>query len=303
MEVKPAFVKAPYHIYYERLSPHTSGSGAPIVMLHGSAHTGVCYRVTPDGRPGWADLFAEAGRTCYVADWPGIGRSGYVPPEAIDYAFMAEGYAELVRSIDEPIVLLVHSMTGPVAWKLVEQMSDRILQVIAIAAGPPGNIASSVEPRGHVVEEQPGATTFKFGPVTFVIDHNKPYVNTPEYLERQALGGSKRFPREYVGPWIASQQETSPRLLLQRLNWRDSLIRVEEPAGFLGKPITYITGTNDTAHPREHDEAIVDFLKGLGADAEQVWLGDLGIEGNGHMLMLEDNSDDIAQLILGRLKY
>jgi hypothetical protein len=45
----------------------------------------------------------------------------------------------------------------------------------------------------------------------------------------------------------------------------------------------------------------VDLLNSLGARAELVWLGDLGIEGNGHMLMLKDNSAEIAALILARL--
>src|SRR5207302_3798768 len=111
---------------------------------------------------------------------------------------------------------------------------------------PPGNIAGSIEPRGRVVAEAPTATTFQFGPVSFEIDHTKPYVNTPEYLERQGLGQTRRFPREHVGAWIASQQTTAPRLLLQRLNWRGSQIRVEDAAPFQGKPICIITGTHDT---------------------------------------------------------
>jgi pimeloyl-ACP methyl ester carboxylesterase len=301
MDQRPGFVAAPYFIYYERLAPHAPDPRPPIVMLHGSAHTGVCYRLTPDGRPGWADRFVAAGRTCYVADWPGSGRSGYVPPEQIDYQFMVDGFVALITAIGQPVILLVHSMTGPVAWKLVEQVGDCILQVIGIAPGPPGNIAGEIEPRGRVLEEREGETVFEFGPVTFAIDHTRPYVNTPEYLERQGIGASRRFPRAHLDAWLAQQQVTSPRLLLQRLNWRNSQVHVADAAPFAGKPITIITGTHDTAHPRAADQAIVDFLNGLGARAELVWLGDLGVEGNGHMLMLEDNSDEIAELVLARL--
>ena len=35
-----------------------------------------------------------------------------------------------------------------------------------------------------------------------------------------------------------------------------------------------------------------------GAEADFIYLGDLGITGNGHMLMLERNSDALAQLII-----
>ncbi len=65
-----------------------------------------------------------------------------------------------------------------------------------------------------------------------------------------------------------------------------------------GKRVLVLTGTDDYDHPRALDSAIVDWLNGAGARAEFLWLGDRGIEGNGHMLMLEDNSDEIARLML-----
>ena len=41
-----------------------------------------------------------------------------------------------------------------------------------------------------------------------------------------------------------------------------------------------------------------DWLNANGAKADFIYLGDLGITGNGHMLMLERNSDAVAQLII-----
>src|SRR5712691_11993808 len=35
-------------------------SGPPIVMVHGSGHTGATYETTPDGREGWATYFARS---------------------------------------------------------------------------------------------------------------------------------------------------------------------------------------------------------------------------------------------------
>jgi hypothetical protein len=46
------------------------------------------------------------------------------------------------------------------------------------------------------------------------------------------------------------------------------------------------------------DERIADWLNANGAEADFIYLGDLGITGNGHMLMLERNSDALAQLII-----
>jgi hypothetical protein len=54
-------------------------SGPPIIMVHGSGHTGVTYETTPDGREGWATYFARKGFPVYVVDHAGRGRSGFDP--------------------------------------------------------------------------------------------------------------------------------------------------------------------------------------------------------------------------------
>jgi len=51
----------------------------PIVMVHGSGHTGVTYETTPDGREGWATYFARKNFPVYVVDHAGRGRSGFDP--------------------------------------------------------------------------------------------------------------------------------------------------------------------------------------------------------------------------------
>lgn len=63
-----------------------------------------------------------------------------------------------------------------------------------------------------------------------------------------------------------------------------------------------VTGTEDIDHPRELDRSIVDWLNSYGAKAEFIYLGDIGIVGNGHMPMLEENSDEIARVILDWLE-
>lgn len=67
---------------------------------------------------------------------------------------------------------------------------------------------------------------------------------------------------------------------------------------FRGKPVLVLTGTNDLGHARAVDEPIADWLNANGAEADFIYLSDLGITGNGHILMLERNSDALAQLII-----
>jgi pimeloyl-ACP methyl ester carboxylesterase len=49
----------------------------PVVMVHGSGHTGKTYETTPDGREGWATYFVRQGIPVYVVDQPGRARSGF----------------------------------------------------------------------------------------------------------------------------------------------------------------------------------------------------------------------------------
>jgi pimeloyl-ACP methyl ester carboxylesterase len=56
-----------------------SRTAVPIVMVHGSQHTGKTYETTPDGREGWATWFVRHGHPVYVVDQVGRGRSGFNP--------------------------------------------------------------------------------------------------------------------------------------------------------------------------------------------------------------------------------
>ena len=79
-------------------------------------------------------------------------------------------------------------------------------------------------------------------------------------------------------------------------------VRVSDPGKLAGKRVLVITGTDDLDHAREVDGAIVTWLNGNGAKADFCFLADRGIVGNGHMLMLEQNSDEIAGIILDWLE-
>jgi hypothetical protein len=49
----------------------------PVIMVHGSTHTGACLESTPDGREGWLPYFVRKGISTYVVDQSGRGRSGF----------------------------------------------------------------------------------------------------------------------------------------------------------------------------------------------------------------------------------
>lgn len=65
--------------------------GWPVIMVHGSTHTGACLEATPDGREGWYPYFVRHGVPSYVVDQAGRGRSGF------DESVIHEGESRMSR--------------------------------------------------------------------------------------------------------------------------------------------------------------------------------------------------------------
>lgn len=287
-------------LYYELLGPETS-DGPPLLLIHGGGATGACWRATPDGRLGWADLLADRGHRLWVTDWPGTGRSGNRNGLEIDYADVVAGYRTLLREvIGEPVVVVCHSMGGAVTWQLVEHESDLVAGVLAVAAAYPANAMTG---RSEVVSDDGEVAVVDFVDtgVRNTVDRRVMNLYGDGYVFRQGIATSTRFPMEHVDAMRAGFVGLPPRMLLQRLGVEPGLPRVEEPAGFEGKSIRLLTGGEDPAHTREIEERTAALLRGWGADVELVWLPELGIEGNGHFMMFEQNSDELLEVVAEQL--
>src|SRR5438094_8994822 len=64
-------------MYVQFEIPVRKYGGWPVIMVHGSSHTGACLESTPDGREGWYPYFVRKGVPSYVVDQAGRGRSGF----------------------------------------------------------------------------------------------------------------------------------------------------------------------------------------------------------------------------------
>jgi pimeloyl-ACP methyl ester carboxylesterase len=68
--------------YVEYFIPQRLRSGKstpPIVLVPGGTLIGAHFLTTPDGREGWADYFVRKGYPVYILDLPGRGRAGFNP--------------------------------------------------------------------------------------------------------------------------------------------------------------------------------------------------------------------------------
>lgn len=282
-------------LFFER--PRIGGDATPWVLIHGGGATGACFRTTPDGRPGWADRLEERGVPVWVTDWPGTGRSGGRDPLHVRYEHLVAGYVTFLREVvGRPCVLLCHSMGGAVTWRVAELARDLVSGVIAVAAAYPGNIQDppeAVTNDGSVVRVR-----FAASGVEFAVDGDALHHYSDAYLLDQGIATSTRFPRAALDAFRASLVGIPPGLLLQRLGLLGGLPDVEDPAVLAGLPVLTVHGTEDPAHTDAIERRTVDLLRGWGAEVTQLALGEHGVQGNGHFLFAEDNSDEVLDLIL-----
>lgn len=280
-------------VFYDVLEPASGASRTPIMMIHGGAHTGACYLSTVDGRPGWAHYFAARGHRVLVPDWPGSGRSGGVPLDLLDGALIHQSLAGVLQAAAEPAIVVSHSMGGTFGWKLLETHGHQIRKLIAVAPAPPGNIqrAPIVVSRNvdHVDVLQPA------GKLRFSVD--SPFFPPRAWAEAKLIGTGTQFPVEHRESYLAGLQPIAPRVALERANVDSKQLRVTDFSGYAQKPVLLIVGTDDLDHSETTDRPIVNWLNAIGAHASFLALGERGITGNGHMLMMERNSDAIADIL------
>jgi pimeloyl-ACP methyl ester carboxylesterase len=300
----------------------------PIVMIHGGGQTAVNFLGTPDGRRGWADYFLANGYAVYLVDQPGRGRSGYyrgygkathrdavtitdrfAAPErrklwpqaelhtqwpgggAEGDAVFDQFYASQVASMNDiaaleammrdagaalldrigPAILLTHSQGGPFGWTIGDARPKLVKGILAI------------EPNGAPVYEQ----KFKGFPDWFEDET----ITRPWGITRGPLTfspGAKdaaemKFARqgEADGPGLVRcwLQAGTPRKL----------------TSLSGIPILIVTAEASYHAPYDHCTSL--FLKQAGVEHDFVRLADVGIRGNGHMMMLEKNNLQIAQFL------
>src|SRR5262245_59283678 len=68
-------------MYVQYFLPQSRRGKVPILMWHGGGLTGVTYETTPDGREGWLNLFVRKGFDVYVSDAVERGRAGWASPD------------------------------------------------------------------------------------------------------------------------------------------------------------------------------------------------------------------------------
>jgi len=272
------------------LTPATPDvSKLPIVLLHGGFHTGQAYLGTPDGRLGWAQLLAQRGHRVLVPDWPGHGRSpGLEHLAQLRTLDVAQSLRELLRGVG-PAIVLAHSAAGPLAWWLAENQPAQVAAILGIAPGSPANLLPALPDDAAAIQ----ALRLDVAAGCPIYSAPGQAVTVDVQFIRDFWANGPRFPQAYIRAYADTVVPESPLILNERFNIGGVGLRVASPAAVGQRPILIVTGEQDQRHPKSVDGALAAYL-----GAEFLWLPDVGIHGNGHMLMIEDNSHEIAALLL-----
>jgi pimeloyl-ACP methyl ester carboxylesterase len=318
------------HLYAEFQIPARQAHRWPIVMIHGGGQSGTNFTGTPDGREGWSQYFLRQGYAVYVVDQPGRGRAAYesdvygsptrLDLENIQRRFAAperyklwpqahrhtqwpgvggpgdssfdQFYASQVPSIRDftlqqrlnrdaivallekigPAILLTHSQSGAFGWPVADARPDLVKAIVAVEPnGPPffdvENVPAPDWFRDAASQTRPwGVTAVPLGYV--------PAATNPSDLAiiRQDQPDAPELSR----CWL----QKSPARRLPHLQTM---------------PILIVTA--EASYHAPYDHCTVKYLEQAGVHSTWIKLGEAGVHGNGHMMMLEKNNREIAALM------
>lgn len=313
-------------MYVEFQIPSSLTHPFPIVMFSGGGQSGLNYSGTPDGRDGWMQYFLRQGYAVYVLDQPSRGRSPHQPevgpqsrtsvdrvqqrftaPEraklwpqarlhtqwpgsgvagdAIFDQFFAQNYPSLASFprqqelnrdagaalLDRigPAILLTHSQSGTFGWLVADARPALVKAIVAMEpSGPP--VYDNVE-KGAPDWFADGPLAKPYGLTAPPLAYDPPVTNPADLkFVRQTAPDAP----DLVRCWAQAE----PALTLVHL-----------------RPIPILIVQAEASYHAAYDHCTVAYLRQARvSNVRYIRLADVGIKGNGHMLMLEKNNLDIA---------
>src|SRR5882672_5153167 len=287
------------HMYVEYFIPKTLSHPFPIVMVHGGSQTGTNFTGTPDGREGWAQYFVRRGHAVYVVDQVARGRSAHFSQSQ---GKVANG--NLARTEQR--------FVAPERFNLWPQAK---LHTQWPGGGLPGDPAfdqfyatqfpSLVDfPTQQRLNRDAGiALLDKIGPAV-LLTHSQsgtfhwPIADARPNLVKAVIAvepnGPPVYETEFKGApeWFADMGS-------KKLSGLGEMPLTYEPARKLknlaGIPMVIVM--SEASYHASYDHCTANYLTQAGVRNTMIKLGEAGIHGNGHMMMLEKNSDDIARVM------
>jgi pimeloyl-ACP methyl ester carboxylesterase len=318
-------------MYVNYIIPYTITHKYPIVLIHGGVGTGQAFLSTPDGRTGWAQYFAMQGFAVYVVDQPARGRSIYQQP--LDGAVSSNSVLSMEQQFtatqDFDLWPQAHLHTQwPGSGVQGDATFDNFMrgtngavptqEVLNIASG--AALIDKIGPAIVLGRSQSGVYPFHYadvrpGQVKAMIDieGGSPAFNCPYPPSCQTYSG---VPSTLTPVWGVT---TQPITYSPPITDPSQLVRVPEsaPAGpneatcwLQGTPVHTLPNlkgiptmvmVSQSSFAEQTEVCMHKFLAQAGVKNDFIRLQDVGIYGNGHLMNVELNSDQIAQFLVNWL--
>jgi pimeloyl-ACP methyl ester carboxylesterase len=174
----------------------------------------------------------------------------------------------LLDMIGTPVILFTHSQGGWFGWNIADQRPDLVRVIVtAEPAAPPIRGVDTT----NVVYRERGGLAWGVGNTPITYD---PPVSDPSELQVE-------LQMEAEGPdLVPCYQQVEPARQLANLT---------------DIPVLFLNG--EGGYHRIFDHCLANWLNQAGVETEYVRMEDVGLPGNGHMMMLELNSKEIAEYV------
>lgn len=262
-------------MYVQQIRLVSPRAAHPLLLLHGGGLCGACFETTPDGRPGWQTRFLEAGHDVLVADTAECGRAPWMRTVGLPGA--------------EPLF-----RTKAEAWELFR-------------IGPQGSWRGSVQASVACPGQRFPVESFE----AFMKQSVPRWVGNDDRIQ----AACDTLASEH-GPMTVIAHSRGCNFALRMALAQPSRVRavvLVEPSGhpdpashdlraLAGIPMLAVWGDHLQTHDlwrtlRRNLDAFHETLRQNGAPVDEIDLPALGICGNSHMLMMDRNSDDVADRI------
>lgn len=249
----------------------------PIVMVHGSNGSGSLWETTPDGREGWATWFVRSGHPVFVVDHAGRGRSGFDPSRInagtdLPDIFLATYQREWVNGRMGP----VYPTPFPGVRFPIDSF-DRFMELHV------PNSESTLESGGDTTVACLAALLDEIGPAILMV---------------HSQGG-------LYGIEVVRRRHGLVSALVSVEGGAETLTPNDAAECFAEVPFVSMWGDNSAGADlvngdtrRQGCQRAVDLITAAGGRAELLMLPHRSISGNSHYLMMDDNSLEVAGIVM-----
>jgi len=271
-------------MYVQYQTPPDGDRHIPVVMVHGCCLSSKTWETTPDGRMGWNEYFVRKGRPVYLADQSSRARSGFdpsamvavrggtVPPNQLPNILAASHQAawsvfRFGPTFGQPFP------DGQFPIEAVDELYKQMIPDLNSTLPTPNptwkNMAAlAVQLKGAILM---GHSESGFFPEQAAL------------IDPSGIKGmiSIEMP---CAPMNASQLSTLAKI--------PTLVMFGDHLDIQGG------GPANWNQSYQGCQTFVQQLKSAGGDAEMMYLPQMGIKGNSHMLMQDRNNLDLADLLI-----